>query len=281
MLNQRLNRLIKLFKGNLKFSLSITLGIFLFILFFQPFSLDRFDFNNRLLFVAGFVGIIFLLMILVQTTLQTLIRDKYSKKDDVLLYSYAGSFLILVLSSVAITFYLRYVGWVDITFFVVFKVVLICLIAPVIHNIYENFQDLKYQNESLISEKQNIMKEIERYEEDYLNQSIEFISEYNADHLNLQVADILMIRSADNYVEIVYREGLLTKKKLIRNTMKNIEQQLKPFSNFVRCHRMSIINSFHIEKLNQKFNVYLLKIKNFEEPIPVSRQYLLRIKELV
>jgi DNA-binding LytR/AlgR family response regulator len=135
------------------------------------------------------------------------------------------------------------------------------------------------QNELLMHEKENILKEIQHYQDDYQNQSIEFISEYGAEPLNLPVADIVLLRSADNYVEVIYLEGNAVKKKLIRNTLKNIEQQLKPFSNFIRCHRTSIINSFHVEKLNRKFNNHWLILKGFDDPVPVSRQYLLKIKE--
>lgn len=280
MLAGRINKLVARIKENIGFLLSITFGIFLFILFFQPFSIDGFNFNNRLLFVAGFVAIIFLFMVLVRTTFRTLIHDKFSENENTLVFSYACGFLILAFSTVALAFYLRYVGLIELSFYIVFKLVLICLVPPVILNVFDQFQKLKYQNELLLGEKENIMKEIERYEDDYLNQTIEFISEYSADQLNLSIADVILLRSADNYVEIIYREGQGIKRKLIRSTLKNIQQQLKPFSNFIRCHRTSIVNTFHVEKLTKKYNTHLLQIRDFDEPVPVSRQYLLKIKEL-
>lgn len=281
MANQKLNRLIALLKEDLRFLLSIAFGIFLFILFFQPFPLEHFDFNNRLLFVGGFAAIIFFFQVLIRGVFRTFIPDHHFKNDELLLLSYARIFLITALSSVAVAFYLRYVGSVTITFYEMFKIISICLVSPVILNIYDRFGALKMQNESLTLEKETIRKEIQHYEEGYLNQTIEFASEYGAEPLNLPVADILFLRSADNYVEIIYMEGSAAKKKLIRNTLKNIEQQLKPFPNFVRCHRTSIVNSFHIEKLNRKFNNHWLKLNGFDDPVPVSRQYLLTIKERI
>ena len=93
------------------------------------------------------------------------------------------------------------------------------------------------QNESANREKKTVQKQIEKYEEDYLNKSVEFISENITENFSLLIAEVVLIRSADNYVEIVYKEGDTFKKKLIRNTMKNIEQQIKQYSNFLRCHR--------------------------------------------
>jgi hypothetical protein len=277
--NQKINRLIALLKEDVRFLLTIAFGIFLFILFFQPIPIEQFDFNNRLLFAGGFVAIIFLFQVLIRGLFRTFIPDHLFKQDELLLLSYGRIFLITVLSSVAVAFYLRYVGSVSITFYEMFKIILICLVSPVIQSIYDRFAELIMQNELLMHEKENILKEIQHYQDDYQNQSIEFISEYGAEPLNLPVADIVLLRSADNYVEVIYLEGNTVKKKLIRNTLKNIEQQLKPFSNFIRCHRTSIINSFHVEKLNRKFNNHWLILKGFDDPVPVSRQYLLKIKE--
>jgi DNA-binding LytR/AlgR family response regulator len=253
--------------------------VFLFVLFFQPFPLDRFDFNNRLIFVAGLGAIVFLFMVIARIILPWLIQDNIQNEQDPVSPSYMGSFIILVLSSVAFTFYLRYVGFVSISFPIMFKVVLICLAPAVALRVSDVIRELKQQNQSLIIEKKIIQKQIEKYEEDYLIKSVEFVSDNNSESLHLLIADIAFIKSADNYVEIVYKEADLFKKKLIRNTLKNIEQQIKPYSNFIRCHRICIVNSHYIEKLNRDYNNHWLTLKGYPEQIPVSRQYLLKLKE--
>lgn len=280
-MNRKLNKLVDLFKESLGLFLSITFGIFLFVLFFQPFPIEQLEFNNRLLFVAGFGAIVFLLMVIVRMTFQTFIPSKYYQKDESQLLSYASGFLILSLCAVALAFYLRYVGQVSITFFIMFRVVFICLVPAVVLWLFDEFQELKLQNELLVSEKETIKKKIDRYEEDYQNKTIEFISEYSADNLVLSVTEVVLIKSADNYVEIVFQEGQVFKKKLIRNTLKNIELQVKPFSNFVRSHRTSIVNVFFVENLSRKQNNHWLTLKGYDEPVPVSRQYLLKLKEIL
>ncbi|MBA7540322.1 hypothetical protein ES705_32618 [subsurface metagenome] len=255
--------------------------MFLFVLFFQPFPLDRFDFDNSLLFVAGLGAIVFLFMVLVRAAFPWLIQNYDQSNHESVLPSFKGGFIIFVLSSVAFTFYLHYVGLVSISFYIMFKVILICIAPPVALRLYDAVKELRQQNESLIKEKKIIQKQVETYEEDYLNKSIEFISENSTENLNLLIADIAFIKSADNYVEIVYKEGDDFKKKLIRNTLKNIEQQIKPYSNFIRCHRICIVSTHYIEKLNKNYNNHWLTIKGNNEQIPVSRQYLLKLKEIL
>lgn len=280
-MNKKAEQILFLIKEDRKLFLRISFGVFLFVLFFQPFPLDHFDFNNRLLVVAGLAGIVFLFMVLVRAAFIWIIPDNDQRAQEPIVLSYLGGFLILALSSVAFAFYLRYVGSVEITFYTMFKIVLICLFPPVSLALFDEMRELKQQNEFLKLEKEKIHKEIQKYEHDYLNKSIVFNSENSTENLTLLLSDVTLIKSADNYVEIAFVEDKILKKKLIRNTLKNIEQQVKPYPNFIRCHRICIVNIHYIDQLNRKFNNYWLTMKGTDEEIPVSRQYLLKLKEVL
>lgn len=281
-MKKKLNYLVRLLNKDLGLFFSISFGVFLFIVFFEPFPLDHFDFNYRLLIVVGLGAIVFLFMFTVRILLPWLLGDDNDSDDPgLILPSYMSGFLILALCSVAFTFYLRYVGSVSMSFYAVFKISLICISPSVILGISDKIRTLKRQNESLILEKKSVQKQIEKYEEDVLNKSIDFISENNAENLSLLVAEVVMIKSADNYVEIVYMEGNYFKKKLIRNTLRNIELQIKQYTNFIRCHRICIVNAHYIEKLVSNYNSHSLILKGYDEQVPVSRQYLLKIREIL
>jgi DNA-binding LytR/AlgR family response regulator len=159
--------------------------------------------------------------------------------------------------------------------------VLICLAPTVIIRLYDSFTVLKHQNELLLVEKENNQKQLNKIKEEDLNKSIEFISENKAENLTIPIADIVFIKSADNYVEIVFTKDNIFKKKLIRHTLKNIELQIRPYSIFIRCHRVCIVNRNFIEKLSKSFSSYWITIRGYQEQIPVSRQYLLKLKEVL
>lgn len=279
-MNSRSGMLVQLLRREPGISAFISFGVFLFILFFQPFPLDKFDFNNRLLFDVGFGAIVFFFMVLVRMTVPRIIQKRSRNDPDPVLTSWLSSFIFLVFCSTAFVFYLRYVGSIRITFFIVFKVALICLIPPMVLKFSEIYKGLINQNESLLSERKMIQKQIEKYEADNLNKSIEFISENNNENLSLLVAEVIFIQSADNYVEIAYLNGNNVRKRMVRSTLKNIELQIKQYSNFVRCHRTCIVNTHYIEKLNHDYSSHWITLKGYDERIPVSRQYLLKIKEV-
>jgi len=278
-MNKKLEQLLFLIKYDRKLFLRISFGIFLFILFFQPFPLDQFDFNNRLLIIAGLALIVFVIMALVRAAFIWLGQYENETIQEPIVLSYLGGFIILALTSLSFAFYLRFVGEVNITFYTMFKILLICLFPPVSLGLADEMKELKKQNDYLLSIKENYQKEVRKYEHDVFNKSIIFSSENGTENLTVLLSNIVFIKSADNYIEIIYMESEILKKKLIRNTLKNIELQLKPYPNFIRCHRISIVNIHYIEKLNRKFDNYWLTIKGTDEQIPVSRQYLLKLKE--
>jgi hypothetical protein len=278
--NKRIETLIQSMKDELGLFLSISLGVFVFVLFFQPFPLNNLDFNNGLVYVAGFGGIILLTLVLIRSFLRWLIREKETENENGKLFPpFLIGFLILIISGVSFEFYIRYVGSVGINFSISFKVFLICLAPPVILGIYDKIDVLTQQINTLILEKKIVQKQLENYEEDYLNKSVEFVSENINENFSLLIAEVAFIRSADNYVEIVYKEGDVYKKKLIRNTLKNVELQIRQYSIFIRCHRICIVNLHFIEKLIRINENYWLIIKGSGEQLPVSRQYLLKLRE--
>jgi DNA-binding LytR/AlgR family response regulator len=151
--------------------------------------------------------------------------------------------------------------------------------VPVSLWVSDVFKEMKHSNETLIKEINALKMQVSKYEEDYQNVSVDFISDKSSENITLLISDVAFIRSADNYIEIVFKEDGIYKKRLQRNTLRNIEQQLKPYTNFIRCHRTCIINAYYIKGLTRKFNNHWLTVKGFDEEIPVSRQYLVKIEE--
>ena len=161
-MNKNLNQLIYLLKEDVGLFISISLGVFLFILFFQPFPFESLDLNNNLLFVGGLAAIVFLVMVIVRVVSPWLIR-KYDHKDYQSIFSsFMGGFIMVVLSAVAFAFYLFYIGSIEITFFIMFKVVLICFAPPVALRLYDLIKRLKVENKTHHKQLKDISKTIFR-----------------------------------------------------------------------------------------------------------------------
>jgi len=82
-------------------------------------------------------------------------------------------------------------------------------------------------------------------------------------------------------VDIFYRLDEKIEHKLIRNTLKYIQQVLRENDDFRRCHRTCIVNTSYILNMTNNYKGHRLKMLDMDEEIPVSRQYILGIKDVL
>jgi len=85
--------------------------------------------------------------------------------------------------------------------------------------------------------------------------------------------EILLLESTDNYVSVFYLINGKLQRRLLRNTLKNLEEELKPQS-VIRCHRSYMINPRNIEFAQKEGKNLQLKIRHYETFVPVSQKYL-------
>jgi hypothetical protein len=101
---------------------------------------------------------------------------------------------------------------------------------------------------------------------------ISFKDEYGKIKFSLQATDLLLLESTDNYVSVYFLSGGKLQRKLVRNTLKNLENMLKDNA-VIRCHRSFMVNTRNIELVQKKGKKLLVKIKEIEKNIPVSEKY--------
>jgi hypothetical protein len=190
-------------------------------------------------------------------------------------------FLYFALTSTAFAFYIRYVGDAELSFYLMFKVGLVCFLAVSMLLVFYEFRSLRREISTLQDSNKYYLSRIGEIENVGKNEEIEILTDSKSGNLRITYASIVFIRSADNYIEIYFRNEDRIEKKLIRSTLKNIESQLALKRQFIRCHRTCIVNTMHIEKLQRNYSGYNLKLNLYEDTIPVSRQYLMQVKDSI
>ncbi len=98
--------------------------------------------------------------------------------------------------------------------------------------------------------------------------------------ISLLPNEILYIESSGNYVDICYINHT-EKHKIIRSTIKQMEEKLHLYNTLVRCHRAYIINIDHIINIEGNAQGYRLTLKDCLQEIPVSRTYMKELKEVL
>lgn len=103
--------------------------------------------------------------------------------------------------------------------------------------------------------------------------SITIKGENKLDILKIQLKDLICVSSADNYVEIYYTEKGSLQKKLLRNTLKAVQNDIPEL---LKVHRSHLINPIHFKEWNGSESIKLNCID-----IPVSKKYKSVVMELV
>lgn len=237
----------KSLKKHLFIALGLGIWVYLFLVFTEPFDINKFNENEKLLLpIFGLLASIsYCIPLLYQ--FRILEKNSWKIKNEVVFTLFViilGSIVYFLFYKYFIAYnepdtynYFHYVKWIYIPALVIILPFL--LIARFLLAKFFETPDTKI--------------------------TIKGKGQY--DFINLKIEDLLFIQSSDNYVEINFIENDLTQKKLIRGTISEVE---KTFDNLLKTHRSFLINPLHFKQFKIE-NKKLLVDLGFGFSIPVSR----------
>lgn len=106
-----------------------------------------------------------------------------------------------------------------------------------------------------------------------------FNSDYQKDSLAIKVNLLLFIRSANNYIEIFWKEGETIKNQMVRLSLTNAEALLKEYRFILKCHRSYMVNVNYIDRIEGNSQGYKLFFQQISFPIPVSKNLVGKLQE--
>jgi hypothetical protein len=231
-------------KHHLQIGVFISIWLFIFAFFIRPFDDGTISFKNWLLISLGFSSIAFLcygLLAIIQ-------RGVYQK---VAKWNVGFEILSLVFFHLLflISTYLYYkspilnggYGFLEFLRIIILKSALIITPIIVLARIY-------------------IIKFIPIKES-----TISIRGENKLDILKIDRADLVCVSNAQNYVEIFFLQERQLKTKLIRSTLKKIQDD---FDFLVQVHRSHLINPSHFIAWKNKDTISLTQME-----LPVSKNY--------
>lgn len=119
----------------------------------------------------------------------------------------------------------------------------------------------------------NFVASVNQYKNDLEQELvINISSSLKKESLSFYANDLLFATSDGNYVFFYLSKNNKIQKVSIRNSISNIEDQLKQIPFYFRCHRAFIVNLNKIKSKRGNAWGYTLRLENCEEKIPVSRK---------
>lgn len=231
-------------KHHLVVGLLISLWLFVFAFIIKPFDDGTIDFRSWLLISLGFSLIAFLCYG-VLSVVQKAIYEKISNWNIALEISGILFFYLIYLIGVYVYYKSPILngGYVFSQFFSIIFIKVALILTPVI-----------------ILARRYLLKLIP-IKDDFLL----FRGENKLDILKIKKEDLVCISNAQNYVEIFYTENNHLRSKLIRISLKKVQDD---FDFLMQIHRSHLINPFHFKSWKDSNTIVLTQIE-----LPVSKNY--------
>jgi hypothetical protein len=263
-------------KQNTKIIFFISVGVFGFLFLFQPLEIDALETRDKSFLVIGLGVITFLSLSLNLLILPTLFPkilngSSWNVKKEIF-------WLLWILFTVGFGYFLYYktLGIMEFGFDMVIKMLLIA-IAPISVLIVFNRNRLLRSHLKSANELNIKLKE----HKSIPDKLVHFISDYQKDNLSIKVSLILFVRSANNYIEVFWKEGQGVRSQMVRCSLAKAEEILKDDRFIFKCHRSYMANINYIDKIEGSSQGYRLYFDQIDIPVPVSKNYTDRLKELI
>mgnify|MGYP001278006159 CR=1 FL=1 len=263
-------------KEKLYFVLLVGLFMFLFLLFFQPFGVNNYDpgerINSKLLLGLSFVCLLTTLLLAFNEFIVFPLIFRQPSRGQMLfwiiwsmiflgsgiflLYNYMGEWHDFYLSS-----YFEFLGNISI----------LSLIPVASLLLYVKVREL---NRSLDS--------VHAYTPQPLDADSLLIltAENQKDRFTLPLKLLLYIASDGNYIMIHHLQDNRPVKTLFRKSLKSTQEEAM-HPTLLRCHRSYVINLLHLQQIHGNRNNLKVYINHVASPIPVSRQYMDAVFNLI
>jgi hypothetical protein len=255
--------------------LAVGLGVFALLYLFRPFGLHELQDHSTLLTTAAGYGLIALLVILFNRfvfpgTFPVIFNEKHWTVGKHLLFT---AWIIFTVG-IANFLYSHYMGFIrlDLQGFLYFQLVTllvgifpvsIAILVSYSYHLRRNLQSAATLEQALLSQPRSVPTGPDSL--------VGIPSENKGEQLQLPLNDLLYMTSADNYVEVVYREGKTVRKKLLRNTLSRMEALSAQYPVLYRCHRAYLVNLERVKATTGNSQGCKLILEDAEESVPVSR----------
>jgi hypothetical protein len=263
------------FKRNLKIILGLSIGVFLFLILFDPFKIPVQDFNEKIQIILGYtlitiVALAIILIILPLLFQGVFLQGRWNVKKEILLnlalfFMHASGYLIFSVLT----------GFLGVNAYLIFRILAVSFVLIVILFVINQDRVLRIHLQSALDKIRsfgNVPPEVPE------NDNFTFPSEIKSDQTTLSIKSLIFIRSADNYIEVAWKDKQNIRKKLIRTTLKETELALKTFPFIIKCHRTCLVNVNNMVNLKESSGGLTVLQDGFNDEFPVSHQYLKEIK---
>lgn len=247
--------------------------VFIFLLLFQPFGISEWKIENKPLVLAGYGAITFLAVLFNAIVIERLIRSWFAEKNWTVWKEILWSLWNILLIGTLNLLYSKWQMNFKLTFIAFFAYQWITLLIGLIPTALITLWNHNRLQKKSLEEALMLNKVInaEPLSPIKVHSNIILSGDNAKESVELDPQQIWYMEAADNYVEVVWFSGTEVKKKLMRTTLKKMEEQLAGESYLFRCHRSYLVNLRKVTSFTGNSQGYKLVFEGNTFMVPVSR----------
>ncbi|TDK51350.1 hypothetical protein E1898_00095 [Algoriphagus formosus] len=262
----------------------VSIFVFLFLSFFQPFGLVS-DTWGALLKVTSMYGLItFFTMVLTTLGIRSLFPNYFLEKNWVFGRELLITLLYFFIIGGVNTLYSNYQFAIGLNLkgFLWFQFYTLGVgIFPILFFMMFKYTRLLSKNSKTANDLSGSLSKSIKSGNSNLHTKIQIHSELKKDDLEIFAEDLIYAETADNYIAIHHLHNGELQKSMVRSTLGRLETDVADYPHLVRCHRAFLVNLDFLESFKGNAQGLQLKLKSISNEIPVSRNRVGKIKELL
>lgn len=251
----------------------IALFVSLFMIVYQPFGLREVEMSHKILFLGGYGLVTFLVLLMNLVLLPLVIPGLLDGRRWTIGKEILWILWIILTISIGNYFYTYFFirfPWVGLKGFAVYLFFTASVsLFPVAGSVILSYHLMLRR---YLGSSQEINKVLQKMQQqpDPGGQSVTLRDHKGRKILTVAAGEICCIISEGNYVNI-FLDRREKRHVILRNTLREIEKQVRNVPFLFRCHRAFIVNLNKIVKVKGNSQGYRLVVEGCEEEIPVSR----------
>ena len=254
--------------------------VFIFLLGFKPFGLD--DYHGGIVeLTLGYGLTCFISMSFLNIAFPAVFNNYFSEEKWTVGKQIMWSIVNVAVIGLANLLYSKYIGIANFSLqsLISFEIYTVALaIFPLLLFIITNYKRLSSKFEKSAVSINHSIDQLQHFIKPNKTDTITIDSDNISEGLSIPLDDLVFIQSSDNYITVHYLQGDKLQAKVLRNTLKSLEIELKQFPHLFRCHKSFLVDLNKVDHISGNAQGYKLHLKQVNELIPVSRSHNKTIK---
>lgn len=266
------------------FAAFVSVFVFLFLSFFQPFGLSSGTLDGLLKVTSTYGLITFFTIVLGTVAIRNLFPKYFQENHWVfgreLLITMFNFFLIGVFNIL----YSNYMFSIGLNFrgFLFFQLYTLGVgFFPIIFYMMIKYTHLLRSNIQTANDLSGSISKAQTPNCQSQDNKLRIHSELKKDDLEIDGRDLVYAETADNYVAVYHLVDNSLQKSMVRSTLGRLETDVEGLPRLVRCHRAFLVNLDFLESFRGNAQGLQLRLKFGQNEIPVSRNMVSKIKNLL